>query len=312
MPERIQKLLDRIKEWWQKFTSRQKAIMISAAAVVVVALIILGVVLTRPEYLILRVANDAKEAQSIQELLQSNPDITWEQSDDGMTFRVLKKDYGTASILLGTNNISTDGYTINDALNGSFSTTEADTQKKYQLYLEKKYEDVLKSLENVSNADVNLYIPNDDGTIIANQQESSASVKLDLAGSMSRSQAKSIAQYMATTLGNKSLNNITIIDNAGNTLFSGNEEDSAAGVATANQEIKQNAEQAMADKVKKVLESGDTQSVFDNVTVGVNLTMDFSQESSVDYRYYVEDGRSEGYKDSETTKIIILIPRVRK
>ena len=110
MPERIQKLLDRIKEWWQKFTSRQKAIMISAAAVVVVALIILGVVLTRPEYLILRVANDAKEAQSIQELLQSNPDITWEQSDDGMTFRVLKKDYGTASILLGTNNISTDGY----------------------------------------------------------------------------------------------------------------------------------------------------------------------------------------------------------
>ena len=58
----------------------------------------------------------------------------------------------------------------------------------------------------------------------------------------------------------------------------------------------------MADKVKKVLESGDTQSVFDNVTVGVNLTMDFSQESSVDYRYYVEDGRSEGYKDSETTK----------
>ena len=90
MPERIQKLLDRIKEWWQKFTSRQKAIMISAAAVVVVALIILGVVLTRPEYLILRVANDAKEAQSIQELLQSNPDITWEQSDDGMTFRVLK------------------------------------------------------------------------------------------------------------------------------------------------------------------------------------------------------------------------------
>ena len=101
MPERIQKLLDRIKEWWQKFTSRQKAIMISAAAVVVVALIILGVVLTRPEYLILRVANDAKEAQSIQELLQSNPDITWEQSDDGMTFRVLKKDYGTASILLG-------------------------------------------------------------------------------------------------------------------------------------------------------------------------------------------------------------------
>lgn len=302
MPERIQKLLDQIKEWWQKFTSRQKAIMISAAAVVVVALIILGVVLTRPEYLILRVANDAKEAQSIQELLQSNPDITWEQSDDGMTFRVLKKDYGTASILLGTNNISTDGYTINDALNGSFSTTEADTQKKYQLYLEKKYEDVLKSLENVSNADVNLYIPNDDGTIIANQQESSASVKLDLAGSMSRSQAKSIAQYMATTLGNKTLNNITIIDNAGNTLFSGNEEDSAAGVATANQEIKQNAEQAMADKVKKVFESGDTQSVFDNVTVGVNLTMDFSQESSVDYRYYVEDGRSEGYKDSETTK----------
>ena len=48
MPERVQQILNRIVEWWKNFNTRQKALIISIAAVVVVAFSILGFVMTRP------------------------------------------------------------------------------------------------------------------------------------------------------------------------------------------------------------------------------------------------------------------------
>ena len=44
MPERIQQILNRIVEWWKNFSTRQKALIISIAAVVAVAFSILGFV----------------------------------------------------------------------------------------------------------------------------------------------------------------------------------------------------------------------------------------------------------------------------
>lgn len=301
MPERIQQIITRIRNWWSKFTARQKAIIISAAAVVLIALIILGVVMSRPKTMVLKTATSAKEAQSIQELLQSN-NISYTQSQDGMTFTINQDDYAQASILLGTNDIAADGYTINDALDGSFSTTEDDKKKKYQLYLEDKYASQIEDMYNVKKADVNLHIPDDDGTIIASNEPISASVKLDLAGDFSRSQAASMAEWMKTTLGNDTTDQIVIIDNKGNTLFSGDDETSTSGIASSNQEAKQNAENYVADKVRTTLanSSQSNMSIYDNVDIGVNLDMDFSDQSSVQYDYSVDDGRTEGYMSQET------------
>lgn len=50
MPERIQQILNRIVEWWKNFSTRQKALIISIAAVVAVAFSILGFVMTRPTW----------------------------------------------------------------------------------------------------------------------------------------------------------------------------------------------------------------------------------------------------------------------
>lgn len=42
MPEQVQKVLDRILEWWKKFNTKQKTLLISIVAVVLVALAILA------------------------------------------------------------------------------------------------------------------------------------------------------------------------------------------------------------------------------------------------------------------------------
>lgn len=303
MPERIQKILNRIRDWWKKFTTRQKVIMISMVSVVVIALIILLVVVSRPRWVVLKVASDAKEAQSIQKLLQDNS-ITFKQSSDGMTFSIQEKDSAQAQILLGTNDISSEGYTVDDVVNGSFTTTEADKEKKYRSYLEQKFEQQIESMDGVSEADININIPDDNGTIVASKEESSAAVKLTFTeGSKNHAKiADSVAHYMAANLRNATTDSITVIDNKGNTLFNGSSSDSDSASASSQQEVKEKAENLTADKVKNTLahDNGMNSAIYDNVDVGVNLSIDFSKTDSVDYTYSVADGSTQGYYDTRT------------
>ena len=41
MPENVQSILNRVKEWWTKFSVKQRTLVVSLAAVVVLALVIL-------------------------------------------------------------------------------------------------------------------------------------------------------------------------------------------------------------------------------------------------------------------------------
>ena len=296
MPERIQQIINRILEWWKNFNTRQKALIISIAAVVVVAFAMLGYVVTRPVMVNLITCKSAEESSSVKQLLEDNS-ISYEVSDDGMTYSINKEDQANASILLGTNDIPTEGYSISDAIDGSFSTTEADKNKKYQLYLEEKFASDLETISNISEAQVTLSLPKDDGTIISKEEEAYASLILKLNGEMDEEQASGIASYVATELGNDTTDNILILDGDGNVLFSGGDETSTAGKASSNQSVQQKAEANVASAVKNVILGTD---VYDNVEVGMNLDMNFDEQEVVDYHYYVDEGQTQGYLDSRT------------
>lgn len=296
MPERIQQILNRIVEWWKNLTNKQRIIIVSIATAVVVAFVILGVAMTRPVMRELRQCETAKEATTVKELLESE-NISYTVSTDGMTYSVEEKDYANASILLGTNDIPSSGYGIENVFDGSFSTTEADKKKKYQRYLEEEFSKNLSMISNISAAKVTLSLPEDDGTMAAEKEEAFASVILTLSAEMDDEQAAGIAKYIATELGNKTTNNITILDDDGNVRFAGGDETTSAGMASANLTAKQKTEANISQKVKSVILGTN---VYDNAEVSMKLAMDFSQSETTDYRYYVEDGREEGYLDSRT------------
>ena len=65
MPERIKELLNKILEWWNKFSARQKTFIIASAAGVVIAIAILATVLTRPQYILLLECESTKEASEV-------------------------------------------------------------------------------------------------------------------------------------------------------------------------------------------------------------------------------------------------------
>ncbi len=296
MPERVQQILNKIVEWWKNFNTKQKALIISIAAVVVVAFSILGYVVTRPTMVPLITCTSAEEASKVKELLEGES-ISYQVSDDGMSYTINKEDQAQASILLGTNSIPSDGYSISDAIDGSFSTTEADKQKKYQLYLQEKFASDLATISNISSAEINLNLPTDDGTILSKDEEAYASVILHLSGDMDEEQAAGIASYIATELGNDSTKNIMILDGDSNVLFSGGDEASTAGKASSNLTARQKAENYVSGAVKKVILGTN---VYDNVEVGMNLVMNFDEVEENKYDYSVDEGRTEGYLDSET------------
>jgi flagellar M-ring protein FliF len=296
MPEQIQAIINRILEWWRKFTRRQQVLIVSITAVVIVSFIILAVVITRPTMVELIACEDAKQAASVKALLDENK-IPYETSQDGFIFTVNEKDEADATILLGSNDIPSTKYDIGNVVDGSFSTTEADKQKLYRKYLEEEFADDIENFEMVEKADVTLNIPEDDGTIIARDQEGSASIILTLSAPISDETVAGIAKLIKTNLRNENLDNITIMDTDGNLLFPGPNYDSAAGAASANQDVRDKARAEIAERVQKVLEGTD---LYDTVSVGVNLSMNFDEHSYVDYNYYVAEGRTEGYLDWES------------
>ena len=64
MVDRLKELLQKIQEWWNKFTAKQKTIIISVTAGVIMALAILATVLTRPQYETLITCESTKQASA--------------------------------------------------------------------------------------------------------------------------------------------------------------------------------------------------------------------------------------------------------
>ena len=288
MQERIQQLLNSVKEWWDKFTTRQKTLIISVAAGVIVALAVLGTVLTRPHYTTLITCESTKNASEIIDLLKDNA-IDYQVTDDGLIISVQDKDLSNATLLLGANNYPADGYSLSEALAGGFTTTESDKQKTYKLYLERKLEDIMKAQNAVNAAYVTLNIPDDDGTLLAEKEEPYASVMLDLAEELPTGAAENFAKNIATALGSKTPQNVTIIDSNGNLLYSGAEVSASSNnvVNTSNQlALKAEAERLVKQEVTQVLLGSN---LFEDVKVAPNLSLDFSLVERTEHSYTQQD-----------------------
>lgn len=295
MPEQVQNIAGRVAEWWKKFNIRQRALILSITAVVLLSLVILAVVVTRPVYTTLIDCENAKQANQVKEILEGG-DVRFRVTDT-THFEVNVEDESNANMLLGSNDISTLGYDLTKAdiskvVDGSFSTTEADKQKLYKQYLETKMAEDLASNEMIESAKVSLDIPTDDGTLISRMEESSASVSLELNGSMDEDQAYAVARFVATALGNDSLKNVTIINQKNaSILYSGADMDSDAAFTSRNLGVKQKESASIKQEVKDVLvDSG----IYSDVQVGLNLEMNFDRTEKTTHNYSHPEGQDNG------------------
>lgn len=87
MPEQLQKIANQILEWWKKFNTKQKALLISIAATIILALVILAVIVSKPTMVTLIECASTAEAGQVKDILD-NESVAYETSQDGLIFYV--------------------------------------------------------------------------------------------------------------------------------------------------------------------------------------------------------------------------------
>lgn len=295
MEEKLKKLLNRIVEWWKKFTNKQRTIIIIMAATAIVGIVVMVAVLNRTQYETIRVCETTAEASEIKTMLDEE-EIPVTVSTDGLTIKVDATRLSDANLLLGANGFTVVGYSIDNVTDGGFSTTEADKQKKYIVYLESQLEQDIATLDAIKSANVMLNVPSSTGTLIEQKQEASAMVFLELKDDFSTDQAAYLAKAIATALGNDTTENITIMDTKSNLLYSGDDTYSVAGNASSQLTVMQQVENAKKTEVKQILLGTN---LYDNIEVAANVVIDFSETYEASHEYEAPDGRTEGMLSNE-------------
>ncbi len=290
MPEIVQRLLNRVLEWWNKFTTKQKTMIIAVGSGVIMAVALVITLLSQTQYVLLLACEDTKQANEVRTLLDAEG-IEYKISDDGLRIDIDESRIWEANLLLGENDIQSNAFSIENVVSGGFGTTEANTQRLYKVYLEGQITEMTMSLSAVKSAKVVLDIPEEGYGLLDEQKDKSASVILELLADFTEENAASLARSIAVGLGNKTAENITIMDTQGNMLYSGNDTYSTAGSANSQLSAKSKYETSLHNAVRKVLLGT---SEYNQIEVASNLVLNFSSQTETSHEYSPPEGQEQG------------------
>ncbi len=297
MPEQLQKILERIVEWWKKFNTKQKALLASISAVLILSLVILALFVSKPEMVTLRTCATMEEAAKVQKLLDDNH-ISYELESNGTEFKIDQKNLANAKILLGSNGIPSDTADINDVFEGGFSATEADKDKRYSLYRGEDLAKILEKMPAIESASARIDFPDNTGTIIAKGEQAKAAVFLKLNEELDEDQAETIAKFVATEIGNEDTSNITIMDDRARLLFSGTDNETFEGTASSQLKLKVKTENYIKNNIRNILVGA---SAFDHAEIALDLDMNFDEEIEETEEFYAPDGQTNGMIGQQST-----------
>lgn len=298
MPDRIKELLNNLKEFWNKFTAKQKAIIVSIAAALLMAILILVLILTKTQYTHLITCETTKETNSVVTLLEG-ASIPYKLSNNSTTVSVDTKQYDAALLLLGANDIETDSMSVEDLFNNSMSTTENERNLKSTIYMQDTLANAIESYEGVKEAVVFISSETASNSIFDEQKDRSASVVLTTNDEFKEGAANTIAQMVATALGNKNTDNIRVTDSKGDILFNGTSDLYTAGSLASNEEFKQQLRNNRANDIRYlVLKMG-----YDDAEIVPNLSFNMDVVEELYKEYTPTTGSDQGvYKHSYTYK----------
>ena len=269
-------LKDKFIEFWNKYTPKQKTVIISVVLAIFLALVLLTYFLTRPVYVKFVDLQDQKTASEMVEALEGEAiPYKTETSGDTTTISVQQDYFSQATMLAGSNDLLSEGMTYDDAFDNGLSTSAEEKRTKTNLALQTSVRSSLLKLDGVQDATVFINAPVDDGTIFSEKQQKSVSVSLKLSddNKMDSTSAKSIAYFLANAVGNSDTKDIVITDTENNLLYGNLDDETLGGSISDTADFKKKLQNQIADNVCQVLLKVD----YDEVKIGnsnIKLDMD--------------------------------------
>lgn len=287
MLDRLKSIQTKLVEFWNRFTSKQKTLIICIAAAVIFTLVALVWMLNRAKYVELVSFDNTADAASAKTVLDESS-LDYTVSGDGKTFMINEKQESTARLALGENNIATNKNDDWELLfDNSMSTTDSERQLKQKLVMKKNIEEDLALVEGVKQASVQITIPDSTNSLLSKEKEATAGVLLITTESFDEASIEGIANYVATSLGNETTDNIRIVNQTGTLLFGGdNSTSSTVGQSSAALKIKAEVTENLEDRVRSLMiNSG----AYNDAEVTANLDIDLNEQQIEDVHHYTDD-----------------------
>ncbi len=276
----MDKILDFLKglpakalEFWNKYTSKQKTIIISVLAAVIFTLVALIWFSTRTNYVALATFESTADAAEARRYLDdSDTKFNYKLSNDALTISVDEKQLSEARLVLGENGVTeTASEDYSWLFDNSFTTTDSERQLKAKITLQNTMATDIKSMDGIKSAAVRINLPDTNRTLFEDEKEASASIMLTTTEDLSEDRIEGIASYVANSLGNRNTDNIRIVDQTGQLLFEGG--DSTSGSLTSNNKIRNEVISSIENNIRSLLVSG----LYDDAQVMTNLDIQLDE-----------------------------------
>lgn len=291
MQERLKELPKKFLEYWNKWTSKQKTIIISAIAVVIVMIAIFVMVLGRTKYVELDTFSDTRTASNVVSLLKENS-IETKLGADNLTVMVDEEMYMDAVMVVSVSDLVETGFDLSDLFDTDLTTTNGERLQRTHLYVSTDLENYLiKYTPGVVDATIN-YIPKDtSNSILTSSKSIPISVILVTNDKFDEDSAVGIANAISYAVGNSNTDDIRIVDQNGKLLFNGPEEENEDEIDLADS-------LAITEQLRKDYIEAVTGAIlmnnFTEVNVAPYLSVNYDKVSELFTEYIPIDGEIHG------------------
>lgn len=284
MTEAIESIRQQLNDFFVGLDKKQKTKITVSVLFVLISMTALLFYFTRPEYILLYNNLDAKQAGEVMSVLEGN-NIKAKFGDLTGTILVTKQDEKRAQVLVATQGLPAARFSYEDAFSNSFMMTSEERAQRF-LYAQQNYlASTIEEIPWVRKAHVNLTVPEKNGFVLSNSnQTSKASVLIELESNatVDSKSINGIAVLVANAVQGLEPDNVTIHGTDGRILNVKSEENdmfSANSQMGLQQTVKKDLERSITDFLSTVYGYG-------NVVAMANVKLDFDSEITEIKEFY--------------------------
>lgn len=299
MREKVKEIPEKFKVFWDKYTSKQKTIVIAIICVVLIAIGVVAWLASRPTWSKFQVFDSVDDANTMTKALDDQS-ITWKASSDGKTIYVHQDDMTNALYAMSDNGLTDKGYTWDAAFDNSMSTTESEKDQKRVLALQSEIRQSLIQYKFIDDANVFINVSESTYTVLSSDDAETAKTSITASIELNDKNkdllddktAETLAYWLANTVGTD-VKNVIINDTDGKCIYNGNTSDGLGGVLTGGStEYCNKLRNTIADNVTTLL----IRCGYDDAQVGTDgIQFDMNKIETLTKEYSVDDGREYGY-----------------
>lgn len=276
MPEVLTKLQQRLTDLWKNLDKSQKSRIYLISAILIIAITISIVMLTRTTYVPLITIDDMTDAAEIEKVLNEKG-INYKPGE-GNKILVDSKDKNKAEFALASSGITSAGMNFEDAWNlVNITSTESDKKQLWQNFKKNNLVAKLKMFDNVKDADVEVTMP--DNSLFfsgSSSEKTTAFVRINPKGEITSEQVKGIMSVVAASIEGLEPSNVTVVDNNFNVLSS--EVNGGMGDTSTQYKMKLRVKEELERNIKILYPSKSDS--YDYISVVVNPVLEFDKQKT--------------------------------